>query len=68
MGGIIDSIFGGGGLRVGQRASGNLYGVPYQYQDQFRDGNGYYFRSDGQRIYQIDARSNTVVRAYSMNR
>lgn len=68
VGGIIDSIFGGGGLRVGQRASGNLYGVPYQYQDQFRDGNGYYFRSDGRTIYQIDARSNTVVRAFPMNR
>src|SRR5688572_26960131 len=60
VGGIIDSIFGGGGLRVGQRASGNLYGVPYQYQGQFRDGNGYYFRSDGRTIYQIDARSDTV--------
>ena len=68
VGGIIDSIFGGGSLRVGQRASGNLYGVPYQYQGQFRDGNGYYFRSDGRTIYQIDARSNTVVRVYSMNR
>jgi hypothetical protein len=68
VGGIIDSIFGGGGLRAGQRASGNLYGVPYPYQNQFRDGNGYYFRSDGRTIYQIDARSNTVVRAYAMNR
>ena len=62
------AALGGGGLRVGQRASGNLHGVPYQYQGQFRDGNGYSFRSDGRAIYQIDARSNTVVRTYAINR
>jgi hypothetical protein len=69
IGGLIESVFGGGScLRVGDRASGNLYGVPYEYQNQFRDGNGYYFRSDGRAIYQIDARTNTVVRVYGMNR
>lgn len=64
--GILSQVLGGGGLQVGQRASGNLYGVPYQYQGQYRDGNGVYYRSDGQRIYQIDARSETVVRIFSM--
>jgi hypothetical protein len=68
IGGIIGNIFGGGGLRVGQRVSGNLGGVPYEYRDQFRDGNGVYYRSDGRQIYQIDARSQTVVRVFPMNR
>jgi hypothetical protein len=68
IGGILGNIFGGGGLRVGQRVSGNLGGVPYEYRDQFRDGNGVYYRSDGRQIYQIDARSQTVVRVYPMNR
>jgi hypothetical protein len=68
IGGILGNIFGGGGLRVGQRVSGNLGGVPYEYRDRFRDGNGVYYRSDGRQIYQIDARTQTVVRVYPMNR
>lgn len=64
--GIVSRVLGGGGLQVGQRATGNLYGVPYQYQGQYRDGNGVYYRSDGRRIYQIDARTQTVVRIFSM--
>ncbi|HEY0027894.1 MAG TPA: hypothetical protein VGC35_08495, partial [Allosphingosinicella sp.] len=68
LGGIIDNLFGGGGnnnnddcatttLRVGQRASGNLYGVPSNLRSRFRDGGGVYYRSDGRNIYQIDART-----------
>jgi hypothetical protein len=69
IGGILGSILGTNvGLRVGQRASGNLYDLPYEYRNQFRDGNGAYFRTDGRNIYQIDARSQTVVRVYQMNR
>jgi hypothetical protein len=64
--GILSQVLGGGGLQVGQRATANLYGVPYQYQGQYRDGNGVYYRSDGRRIYQIDARTQTVVRIFSM--
>jgi hypothetical protein len=64
--GILSSILGGGGLQIGQRVPANLYAVPYQYQGQYRDGNGIYYRSDGRRIYQIDARSQTVVRVFSM--
>lgn len=70
LGGIVDRIFGNAGdsdLRVGQRASANLYGVPAEYRNQFRDGNGVYYRSDGRQIYQIDARTQTVARIYSMN-
>jgi hypothetical protein len=64
--GILNSLLGGSGLQVGQRVPGNLYAVPYQYQGQYRDGNGVYYRSDGRRIYQIDARSQTVVRVFAM--
>lgn len=76
LAGIIDGIFGGGntrgsdcspGLRVGQRASGNLYGVPPELRSRFRDGGGVYYRSDGRSIYQIDARTQTVLRVYAMN-
>ena len=66
LGGLVDGLLGTGGLRVGQRATGNLYGVPYQYQNQYRDGSGYYYRSDGRNIYQIDSRSQTVVRVHGM--
>ena len=68
VGTILDRVTGNNGLRVGQRASANLGGVPYAYRDQFRDGNGVYYRSDGRQIYQIDARTQTVVRIYAMNR
>jgi hypothetical protein len=68
IGGLIDSVLGGGGLKVGQRVSGNLGSVPSAYRDQFRDGNGVYYRSDNRAIYQIDARTDTVVRIYALNR
>jgi hypothetical protein len=72
IGGVIDSVLGRDnncyGLRVGSRATGNLYSVPSQYRYQYRDGNGVYYRSDGRAIYQIDARTNTVLRVYDMNR
>ena len=69
IGGIISGIFGGGRdcLEVGARAPSNLYGVPPAYRNQFRDGYGYYYRSDGRNIYQIDARTNTVLRVYAMH-
>lgn len=62
--GIIEGLLGGGGLQVGQRVPSNLYGVPYQHQAQYRDGNGVYYRSDGRNIYQVDARSQTVMRIF----
>lgn len=68
IGQVLDAVIGGGGLRVGQRASANLGAVPYQYRGQFRDGNGSYYRSDGRAIYQIDVRTQTVVRVYPLNR
>jgi hypothetical protein len=68
IGGVIDSVLGGGGLRVGQRVSGNLDPVPYEYRNQYRDGNGVYYRSDRRAIYQIDARTDTVLRIYGLSR
>lgn len=64
--GVLGQILGTNGLRVGQRVSANLGAVPYQYQNQYRDGNGVYYRSDGRQIYQVDARTQTVVRIFSM--
>jgi hypothetical protein len=62
VGGFIDNLVGRDTcLRIGQRVSGNLYAVPYEYRAQYRDGRGVYYRSDGRSIYEIDARTNTVV-------
>jgi hypothetical protein len=70
IGGLIDGVFGRNDnctLRVGSRAYGNLYSVPSQYRYRFRDGNGVYYRSDGRNIYQIDARTQTVLRVYDID-
>jgi hypothetical protein len=68
VGQILDRVTGNGDLRVGQRASANLGSVPYAYRSQYRDSGNVYYRSDGRQIYQIDARTQTVVRVYAMNR
>jgi hypothetical protein len=70
LGGVIDNVLGRENcysLRVGSRATGNLYSVPSQYRYRYRDGDGVYYRSDGRAIYQIDARTNTVLRIYGMD-
>jgi hypothetical protein len=70
LGGIVDSLLGraGGGLQIGQRVPNGLYGLPDGYRDQYRDSSTAYFRTDGRQIYQIDARTQTVVRVYPMAR
>jgi hypothetical protein len=74
LGGLIDNIFGGGrddcttSFSVGARASSDWYALPSQYRGQYRDNGSVYYRSDGRSIYGIDARTNTVVRVYPMNR
>ena len=55
-------------LGVGQRAPADLGALPLQYRDTYRDGNGSYYRSDGRAIYQIDVRTNAVVRVYPIDR
>lgn len=64
--GLISSLLGGNALQVGQRVPSGLYGVPYQHQAHYRDGNGVYYRSDGRQIYQIDARTHTVTRVFAI--
>jgi hypothetical protein len=66
--GFVDNVLGGGCLRVGQRATADLGGVPYEYRGQYRDGGGVYYRSDGRAIYRIDARTNAIVGVYPMAR
>jgi hypothetical protein len=71
LGGVLGGIFGGGDnncVEAGERAPSNLGAVPYELRNQFRDGNGIVYRSDGQRIYQIDVRTNTVLRVYAPDR
>lgn len=68
LGGIVDRVLGGRSLGVGQRVTGNLQAVPYGYGSRYRDSSSVYYRSDGQRIYEIDARTNTVIRVHAMNR
>ncbi|HEX8192947.1 MAG TPA: hypothetical protein VF552_08610 [Allosphingosinicella sp.] len=68
LGNVIDRVTGNGGLRVGQRVSGNLGALPYEYRDRYRDGNGAYYRTDGRNIYRIDARTETVLSVHGMNR
>jgi hypothetical protein len=67
-GGPYEEAEGYATLRVGDRATGNLYGVPSELRGTYRDGYGYYYRSDGQAVYQIDSRTGTVMRIYPMNR
>jgi hypothetical protein len=67
--GVINSIFGNEScdLRPGMRVPGNLYPVPQAYANAYRDGNGVYYRSDGDTIYQIDARTHTVIRLFDLD-
>lgn len=66
-GGLLGGLLGGGGLGVGSVITsaianvlrgGNNYG--------YRDTNNTYFRSDGQQVYEIDARTNRVVRIHPL--
>jgi hypothetical protein len=70
VGGVLDGLLGRNSMRVGQRvtADARLGAVPYEYRNQYRDGNGVYYRSDGRSIYQIDAGTHTVLRIYALGR
>ena len=54
-------------LRVGERAAVDLGAVPNEYQARYRDGAGRYYRSDGRAIYEIDARTNLVIRVHPLD-
>lgn len=70
-GGVIGFIQDVTGTRdcfvVGQRVTFDLDPVPYRYRSLYRDRSGSYFRSDGRAIYEIDARTNTVLRVHPMD-
>ena len=65
--GVLGSLLGGRSLGVGDvitSAIGSALGGGSNYGTQYRDNNSTYFRSDGQRVYEIDARTNQVVRVH----
>ena len=55
-------------LRVGQRISGNFGEMPDQYRDRYRDGSGYYYRYDRGNVYQVDARTDLILRIFAGGR
>jgi hypothetical protein len=74
IGGVLGGILGGNGndrddcVEPGDRAPTGLGAVPYELRGQFRDGNGIVYRTDGRHVYQIDVRTNTVLRVYGAPR
>jgi hypothetical protein len=50
------------GLRIGVRAPINMPGVPPEYRSRYPDGGGVYYRYDDGQIFQIDARTNVILR------
>ena len=71
MGGILGSILGRGGLRRGDvitSAIGSVLGSAVGFGSQFRDTSNAYYRSDGERVYEIDARSNRINRVHPVRR
>jgi len=66
-GGMLGNILGNGGLSVGSVITSTIAnalggGSRYGYQDR----STVYFRSDGQRVYEIDARTNQVIRVHPL--
>ena len=66
IGSLFSGIFGGNDcMRVGERVRGNLFVLPTELRTTFRDRNGIVYRSDGrEHIYEIDARTGTIVRVW----
>jgi hypothetical protein len=64
-GGILGSILSNGGLRIGDVITGVL-GTALGGGSSlgYRDRSDVYFRTDGQRVYEIDARTNQVIRIH----
>jgi hypothetical protein len=71
MGGILGSIIGRGGLRTGDLvtgAIGSVLGSATRFGPEYRDNSNVYYRSDGERVYEVDARNNTVIRVLPVQR
>ena len=63
-GGLLGSILGNGGLRTGDVITStiaNALGRGTSYGTQYQDRSNVYFRSDGYRVYEVDARTNRVI-------
>lgn len=54
------------GLVVGDSDTNELAAVPREFRSRFQDGAGVYYRSDTRHIYQIDARTRTVLRLFTI--
>lgn len=66
--GVLGSLLGlDNCLSVGERVTGGLYALPSQYQEQFRDGGGYYYRYLDGNVVQIDARTGVVAHIYDVD-
>jgi len=67
--GFLDEVTGNRDcFTVGQRVTFDLDPVPYAYRSRYRDGGNVYYRSDGRSIYEIDARTNTVLDVHRIPR
>lgn len=67
VGGVLGGLLGGRSLGIGDvitGAIGNVLRGGSSYGSQYRDNGSTYFRSDGERVYEIDARTNQVVRIH----
>jgi hypothetical protein len=56
---------GRGGLAIGSRIGANVGIVPAAWRDRYRDGGGFYYRYADGNVYQVDARTNLIVRVYA---
>ncbi len=68
-GGVLGGLLGGRSLGIGDvitSAIGSVLRGGSNYGNQYRDNGSTYFRSDGERVYEIDARTNTVVRIHPL--
>jgi hypothetical protein len=64
-GNILGSILSNGGLRIGDVITGVLGNVLGGASNLgYQDRSNVYFRTDGQRVYEIDARTNQVIRIH----
>ena len=66
-GGILGSILGSGGLRTGDVITSTIGGVlgnALGFGNQYRDTGSVYYRTDGERVYEIDTRTNRVLHIY----
>jgi hypothetical protein len=66
LAGVFNGLIGRSCYRVGDRVTRNLYPVPSQYRDQYRDNADTYFRSDGRLIYEIEVSTGRVVNSWDV--